>query len=79
MLISKRVNVRKLATNPRTNPLNFAADRRMLRGSSILIKAGATVTVNALEALFNALEGQAYYEKRITLEPEVEESERNYK
>ena len=76
VLISKRVNVRKLATNPRTNPLNFAADRRMLRGSSILIKAGATVTVNALEALFNALEGQAYYEKRITLEPEVEESER---
>ena len=67
-LIAKKVNVLKLARDPTTNPLNFAADRRMLRASSVLIKAGATVTVNALEALFNALEGQEYYEKRIELE-----------
>ena len=69
-LIAKKVNVLKLARDGTSNPLNYAADRRMLRASSVLIKAGATVTVNALEALFNALEGQEYYEKRIELEAE---------
>ena len=74
-LIAKKVNVLKLARDPTSNPLNYAADRRMLRASSVLIKAGATVTVNALEALFNALEGQEYYEKRVELEtPSSEES-----
>ena len=62
------MNVLKLARDGTSNPLNYAADRRMLRASSVLIKAGATVTVNALEALFNALEGQEYYEKRVELE-----------